>query len=826
MLKRMFKAIGRFYAVGQVAPVPIPMSSSAQASQSVDAVDASGFILPAKVPSGTPSYEGVPIPKYPDHGIAVPAATPQMLIESQHHLLKELQQASGLSHDDFNDLILPVVHNYACFVHLLPGSESHHHCAQGGLFRHGLEVAYYAARKCESKVFALDYPPSIRKHLEPRWVVAAILGGLMHDIGKPQVDVGAVDASGNLVWDPFKESLYAWLVSNSLKYYYIMWRAGARDRRHEARTIFVVDRLIPDNTSQWLADYQGHVAVDAMIDALSGAHDSRNPLTSVILSADLDSVSRDVEESRNRLGAAGTGGVRSLAARIIRAMHDKVASAEWKINEIGGFIWITDEGTFAKYPDACSAAIEVLRADGDNSLSNDATTVMKVLVDHGYLMVNNQEDGRSFQTWHGEIHAEDRGQEFVFSIHALRFLHSPIIPTTIVHPEPVRIDLLNASGVIMNPRHVVNKQKQDPPAIVEQHADDVAPTPVRTNADTGTPNDRPVKPAPPQGEWLPPPPAPKGSQATGGSEIDAYDPQDTPVPPSGTARAELRNRRTEEEVRDELLRESRAAADAKWPPQSAQEAREWFAHHGEAGAILVEIAERIYKRRLIEDLDVIDGVPHIHIRYPQGFEELAIMPSEITKILEVNGWSERDPANPRVGAVMLNRGGQTYKCVRLTERISDGFRKLLPTEGVIPSVAKAKKAFPLGPYIDGRTAGLLECTDARTVNASDVPHIRLAFSKFMKATTVNTPPSEDVFTSEALKGYIAEFAKAHNMHAAGLRLLLTTKSVGNPILEVNKSSKAAQSSSGIKLKLSDSYSVEMDEAQVHAAFAADPGERS
>src|SRR5262249_37837297 len=146
--------------------------------------------------------------------------------------IRDLQQMSRMSHENFHELLLPVIRNYAAFVHLLPASEEHHHCEPGGLFRHGLEVAYNATMKCEAKVFAMECPPDQRRHLELRWKTCAMLGGLLHDIGKPVIDVGAIDESGMLRWDPHVEFMTQWLESNKLPYYYITWHTGERHLRH------------------------------------------------------------------------------------------------------------------------------------------------------------------------------------------------------------------------------------------------------------------------------------------------------------------------------------------------------------------------------------------------------------------------------------------------------------------------------------------------------------------------------------------------------------------------------------------------------------------
>jgi len=72
----------------------------------------------------------------------------------------------------------------------------------------------------------------------PRWRMCALLGGMIHDMGKPIIDVGAIDESGKHMWNPHAGSLWDWLQEHQLSRYYIHWRSGARHKRHVFRSDF------------------------------------------------------------------------------------------------------------------------------------------------------------------------------------------------------------------------------------------------------------------------------------------------------------------------------------------------------------------------------------------------------------------------------------------------------------------------------------------------------------------------------------------------------------------------------------------------------------
>ena len=136
-------------------PAPAPPQASADDQQSVADLPAPAarasatqtMITPTPVPIVGPTFKGHTVPYYPNRGLGVLAAPPEYLLETQQKLIREIKQASSLSYDEFDSFILPVITNYARYVHLLPASETDHHSDLGGLFRHGLEVALIACRR-------------------------------------------------------------------------------------------------------------------------------------------------------------------------------------------------------------------------------------------------------------------------------------------------------------------------------------------------------------------------------------------------------------------------------------------------------------------------------------------------------------------------------------------------------------------------------------------------------------------------------------------------------------------------------------------------------
>ncbi|UJJ60419.1 MobH family relaxase [Rhodanobacter denitrificans] len=803
MGESVFQAIRKFFGGSAASPAPFvapPPPAPAAATP----------VTPFTPPTNAPLFNGAPIPSYPDKGQAVPAVPPAILLESQRELIDDLQRASGMSHEDFQKLLLPAIESYAAYVHLLPASEAHHHCGQGGLLRHGIECAFYAALKCESAVFALDHPPSTRKHLEPRWRAAAMLGAMLHDTGKPLVDVGAIDGTGDLLWNPHTGSLYAWIEQHRLEYYQIHWRPGARHKRHEAFTPALVYRIVPATTMDWLGDYNGQEAVDAMMMALSGSSDPRNPLAAIIKSADSASVSRDIQDARTRQAAGGQGGSRGVAARIVRAIHDKIEIGEWIVNSVDAGIYRTTEGLLVAFPAVAVKAIQALRDAGETSIPNEPMKVLEILNDHGFLKPNVQADGTTYMTWQAHVTVTDRGQSIQVPVTGMLFTREELIPNAIVPPAALHVQLLDPKGNVVG----------GTPAPAAPTAPDNAAAEVQPAATTGsTPSAEP--PAGPTPAGSPPPagttpaadplaatPAPIASSTASGESADPgalrtaapratakgekkgakkdraelganlplpEEPADgfeepeaaEPAAPAAPAVPEdtvvLRNRQLEGDLRDEQLKQARADAAAKdWPPANAAQAQAWFEQsgHSPGGLYLVAMANRVQQGQLKEGRDVFEQDGHLHARFRQAVDGLGIPPAELHAIWDKLGWIVRDPRTPTRGTVEIRVGEATVNAIRFSTQVTEALRLLLPL--VVPTGQGAATAiFPLGPYIGAHTSAQIRSKSA--LEAADSPHFRLAFGQYAHKLLSERMIAPEAAEPAVWRKLARDFAKQHGL---------------------------------------------------------------
>jgi hypothetical protein len=694
------------------------------------ALEAHGTVV---VDPTIPLFNGEAIPRYPDRGVAAPAASPELLLESQADLINDLHQASSFSYTEFDELIRPAIVKYAAYVHLLPASETNHHCGQGGLFRHGLEVARNAAIACEAKVFAMDRWASERHNLTPRWRLCAILGGMVHDLGKPLIDVGAVDPTGQHLWNPHTGSLWEWLQERKLEYYYIQWRPGARFKRHESFTTLALYRIIPDATMRWIGLHGGQEAFDALVMALTGTTDTRNPLCELISKADSKSVDRDIKDSRDRLTAGGQGGRRSLAARLVRAMHDAIEAGKWPINRLGSPIWATTEGIFGMYPRVIQEAIAALRELGETSLPTDASNALDLLSDWGFLHPQIHADGQSTNTWNLLIHTEDRGKPVTFDAHVVKFSREEIIPATALSIRQLHAELLTPHGKVLGSGTVTMPGISPAVGAAASETAVAAPHPVPATASTT-------------------PPA---------AEVPVSTPAASTTPESDPV---LRDRTSEIDVRTAALEAAGVAYNSPFPPTTPEGAQAWLEDSAQQpeGDALISIAAKVVSGQLREGEHVFDVDERVHLRSPEAFKDLGFDPIELRTLLESRGWTETDSQVLKRTTVVLEHGGKRFTCTRLTGSLSTVFRLLLPARTQAPPENHfTTRSLALGPRIDSATATRLR--ELATFDAADGPIIRPIFHTYLRDCAREKGSHPELLTSEQIHGLLKVFGTQHGI---------------------------------------------------------------
>lgn len=317
--------------------------------------------------------------RYPPFAKGFPVAPVSVLLNGQKDLVSQIRSTLRFNAEEFDHLVLPVIEQYAAFVHLLPASEAHHHRGSGGLFRHGLEVGRYAAQMAEAYQFCVGDTPQEKRKKEPRWQLAAFFGGLLHDLGKPFYDVNVVDSSGTKIWNPQEESLLVWAESNEIDRYFIRWR-DKRKTRHKAFSPFGLGNVMTVQSRTYLNEADPDIMA-ALIEAVQGMI-STHELTEIVIKADSASVKQDMKSSKD-LPEESAYGV-PVETYIFNAIRRMVSTK--KVNEEGAVIWNTDRGVFVCWKQVMPDVNSILDQDRVAGVPRNADTLVDILTERGYIM--------------------------------------------------------------------------------------------------------------------------------------------------------------------------------------------------------------------------------------------------------------------------------------------------------------------------------------------------------------------------------------------------------------------------------------------------------
>ncbi|MBU2952229.1 MobH family relaxase [Marinobacter sp. F3R08] len=318
---------------------------------------------------------------YPPVAKAIPAEPLDGILYRNRQRILDINEALGLSDSDFDTLLMPIIRNFASFVHLLPSSESHHHRGAGGALRHSLEVAFWSARAAEDILFCRNSDPVERRKIEPLWRVATCVAGLLHDAGKPIADVTVADESGE-IWHPLQQPLYEYLRSKRRSGYYISWRGG-RYKRHEAFTQRAFDKIVPSSFVSHLMAHDPNIMF-AINDAFYTLDDS-NHISKIVNWADQESVRRDaMEDVERRTGGDFDYGL-PIHRHVFNSMRRLLQNGKWTVNQPGAKVWHGDEGTFVVFKHGLTEIISDIKKEVGVTIRNDSDGLVDEFIQRGLV---------------------------------------------------------------------------------------------------------------------------------------------------------------------------------------------------------------------------------------------------------------------------------------------------------------------------------------------------------------------------------------------------------------------------------------------------------
>ena len=204
---------------------------------------------------------------YPPPDPGLPAVEVSAVIAPHADWLTRLRYAYGADPAIFERDIGSAVERYAQYVHLLPASRGGVFDRPGGLFRMGVEIAFYALQAADGALFSGRQTISERARLEPRWRYATFLAGLCSELHRALGQLTVSNDHGEL-WPACRLPLARWLGETGSRHYRLRWRRQGTATR--ALGVVAIPNIVTRAIMQDLADGDALVLGHFMA-AVSGA---------------------------------------------------------------------------------------------------------------------------------------------------------------------------------------------------------------------------------------------------------------------------------------------------------------------------------------------------------------------------------------------------------------------------------------------------------------------------------------------------------------------------------------------------------------------------
>ena len=319
---------------------------------------------------------------YPSVDPGIGAASVDELLAAEDELLKRFKYCYGCDNPTFEHDIVAPIRAYASYVNLLPATADNFFCGAGGLFRLGLEVAFYALQGTDAHIVSGRATISVRKELEPRWRQATFLAGLCSELHRTLSHAAVTDEHGN-EWPAYLMPLSKWLQQRKARRFFVRWIANAPESR--GLSLFPLPHIVPPETMQHLATGNNTV-VPQMLASITGLpllHEQSILIELVKRSAALV-IDRDLVASAHRYGKPILGA--HIERYLLDAMRRLVAShAAWSPNTERSRVWLGEDGLFIVWPNAAAEIRKVLEDDELRGIPKSPETIVEILTAAGVL---------------------------------------------------------------------------------------------------------------------------------------------------------------------------------------------------------------------------------------------------------------------------------------------------------------------------------------------------------------------------------------------------------------------------------------------------------
>jgi hypothetical protein len=206
---------------------------------------------------------------------------PQKLVNKFTRMYDLVVHDIGLPNYEYIQFTRPILTWLSEYLILLPASEHYHHIEPGAFYLHCVQTANKAVQlSSNNTTLFFNVPAEDRDEYQRNFYYAAWLGGILHDIGKPIVDLNvyAVDRSQKWIknipsWNPLEKTLHQWCLEHNVRWYRAVFVRDKEKEKHEIYATTFINKLlslIPDNIIDKRAVFEFLISINNPVSKLHG----------------------------------------------------------------------------------------------------------------------------------------------------------------------------------------------------------------------------------------------------------------------------------------------------------------------------------------------------------------------------------------------------------------------------------------------------------------------------------------------------------------------------------------------------------------------------
>ena len=310
----------------------------------------------------------------------LPAA---QLLQPHTQLITHIHKLCGVPDDYWRTLYQPLLDNFAAFVQQTPASEAHHHCAQGGMLTHSLQVMKLALESRKGKMLPPGAAAEDVNKQQHAWTFAIASAALLHDVGKPCSDqkLRLFNANGqdtHTYWQPLQGALQS-------GYYQVQFVRDRQYRTHELLPPLLARQLTPDAALSWLQqDFPG--VFKAWLGYLSGQDEVAGVLGQIVTDADRQSVADDLSGSRPiHTQQIPTAKAKPLSQRLLTGLRHLLDEQLLTLNRPGAAGFFDGDSLWLVSKRVLDELRNHLEKEGQTGIPSRNDRLMDELQQHGIL---------------------------------------------------------------------------------------------------------------------------------------------------------------------------------------------------------------------------------------------------------------------------------------------------------------------------------------------------------------------------------------------------------------------------------------------------------